>query len=192
MLFFSLSRIATTLLLFLVASAAASAEETMSINGTQLKVTTDYGRDVVIFNNDCGTQTLSRQQLLQGAIPSDLVPCPRSGQATQAPPAYSPDTSGTRWGAVAAGVDGWMVGAGTALQMNSETEARNSALASCRSTGIASCKVQGTFTGCGYISISTRGSDPSWGMGPTPSDAYDACYSRLVHGNCKAAIGGCN
>lgn len=102
------------------------------------------------------------------------------------------------WGAIAAGIDEYGNGAarvsvGSALGHATEQSARNAALAKCREGGVQNCRIQSTFTGCGYVTVSRQGSRPvAWGMGPTSQSAYDNCYSRIREGNCEQPIGGCN
>lgn len=50
-----------------------------TINGTQVEVCVDLGRGIATFNNNCGSQTLTQGQLAAGAIPNQIIPCPRGG-----------------------------------------------------------------------------------------------------------------
>ena len=47
------------------------------INGTQVYTEIDQAARVATFSNQCGSQTLTQSQLQQGAIPTDIIPCPR-------------------------------------------------------------------------------------------------------------------
>lgn len=102
------------------------------------------------------------------------------------------------WGAIAAGIDEYgntsRVAVGSAIGHPTEQSARNAALQKCREGGVRNCRVQSTFSGCGYVTTSTNGSRPvAWGMGATGQQAYNECYRRIRSGNCiLPAIGGCN
>lgn len=47
------------------------------INGTRVFTEIDQARGVATFSNDCGSQTLTQGQLQAGAIPDQIIPCPR-------------------------------------------------------------------------------------------------------------------
>lgn len=47
------------------------------INGTRVFTQIDQARGVATFSNACGSQTLTQRQLQGGAIPDQLIPCPR-------------------------------------------------------------------------------------------------------------------
>ena len=47
------------------------------INGTQVYTVIDQGRGVATFSNSCGSQELTQRQLQAGAIPNEIIPCPR-------------------------------------------------------------------------------------------------------------------
>jgi hypothetical protein len=53
------------------------------INGTQVRECFTNGNNYVTFSNSCGTQTLTHDQLHAGAIPSQIVPCPRTQNQPQ-------------------------------------------------------------------------------------------------------------
>lgn len=61
---------------FAVSACAQSGYQT--INGTRVYTVVDQARGVATFSNDCGSQTLTQRQLQAGAIPSNIIPCPRS------------------------------------------------------------------------------------------------------------------
>jgi hypothetical protein len=52
-----------------------------TINGTQVFTVIDQGRGVATFSNSCGSQSLTQRQLQAGAIPTDIIPCPRPGRS---------------------------------------------------------------------------------------------------------------
>ncbi len=52
-------------------------EGDQTINGTQVHTTIYHDRGYAVFSNDCGSQTLTQSQLQGGAIPDDIIPCPR-------------------------------------------------------------------------------------------------------------------
>jgi hypothetical protein len=55
------------------------------IQGTRVHVVLDDQTRLGTFSNSCGSQTLSQSQLQNGAIPSNIIPCPRPG-GSSAPP----------------------------------------------------------------------------------------------------------
>ncbi len=57
-----------------------------TINGTRVFTQVDIANHQATFSNECGSQTLTQAQLQGGAIPDDIVPCPRPAQANQALP----------------------------------------------------------------------------------------------------------
>jgi hypothetical protein len=57
-----------------------------TINGTQVFTVIDQGRGVATFSNDCGSQTLTQGELQGGAIPSEIIPCPRPMAPTSTGP----------------------------------------------------------------------------------------------------------
>ena len=48
-----------------------------TINGTRVLTEIDQSRGVATFSNDCGSQTLTQSQLQNGALPTNIIPCPR-------------------------------------------------------------------------------------------------------------------
>jgi tetratricopeptide (TPR) repeat protein len=79
-------------------SLAQSGPQT--INGTAVYTEIDQARGVATFSNDCGSQTLTQGQLQAGAIPSQIIPCPRPNSAPRSgashpvvppPPTKSPE-----------------------------------------------------------------------------------------------------
>jgi hypothetical protein len=55
------------------------------INGTRVFTQIDQGRGVATFSNSCGSQTLTQRQLQNGAIPDQIIPCPRPAARPQMP-----------------------------------------------------------------------------------------------------------
>jgi len=49
-----------------------------TINGTSVHECYDGAQGEAVLTNSCGTQRMSAQDLSNGAIPTDIVPCPRS------------------------------------------------------------------------------------------------------------------
>jgi hypothetical protein len=167
-----------------------------TLQGTQVFTTIYHDRGYATFENECGKQRLTQRQLQQGAIPSDIVPCPRSSSNNTTIPNQR---SGGKllWGALAAGMDRGLfratVSVGSALKYASKSDAERAAVQQCRKNGTSDCKVVSTFTGCGYITTSNNAENVAWGAGPTAQAAYDNCYARVQGGNCRTqAIGGCN
>ncbi len=167
-----------------------------TLEGTQVFTTIYHDRGYATFENECGKQQLTQRQLQQGAIPSNIVPCPRSSSNNNTTPDQQ---SGGKllWGALAAGIDqGFFrsrVSVGSALKYASKSDAERAALKECGKNGVSGCKVVSTFTGCGYITTSNNAENVAWGAGPTAQAAYDSCYARVIGGNCYAqTIGGCN
>jgi len=68
--------------------AAAGAERIDSgyqtIRGTRVFTHLFHERGYARFSNDCGSQTLTQGQLQAGAIPDDIIPCPRSSDGPAA------------------------------------------------------------------------------------------------------------
>jgi hypothetical protein len=65
-------------------SAAAQSGD-LVINGTHVLGVVDEGRGVATFSNACGSQTLTQPQLQAGAIPNQIIPCPRNGSGASQP-----------------------------------------------------------------------------------------------------------
>ena len=59
-----------------------------TIQGTQVFTQIDQEAGVATFSNDCGSQSLSQSQLQNGAIPNNIIPCPRP--STAPPPPQQP------------------------------------------------------------------------------------------------------
>jgi Domain of unknown function (DUF4189) len=169
---------------------------TRNIDGTSVSITVYHERGYADFENSCGSQRLTQSQLQSGAKPHNIIPCPRRSTTVPNPPHVS-SGDGVRWGALAAGIKTGLfrsrVGVGSALRHSSREEAQRRAVAKCEENGV-SCNVVSTFNTCGFITVSTNGSDNVvWGMGPTAQDAYNECYRRVKGGNCVTqTIGGCN
>ena len=62
---------------------AIAEEGDQVINGTQVHTVIDRSRGVATFSNSCGSQTLTQGQLQNGAIPNNIIPCPRPQSGTQ-------------------------------------------------------------------------------------------------------------
>ncbi len=65
---------------FLVVSASSQAQESgyQIIRGTRVYTVINHAAGVATFSNACGTQTLTLAQLQAGAIPNQIIPCPKS------------------------------------------------------------------------------------------------------------------
>lgn len=48
-----------------------------TIQGTRVFTVIDQSRGIATFSNDCGSQMLTQRQLQAGAIPNNIIPCPR-------------------------------------------------------------------------------------------------------------------
>ncbi len=59
------------------------------IQGTRVFTRIDYAADNATFSNECGSQTISHRDLGAGAIPTNIIPCPRPS-APKPPPAPPP------------------------------------------------------------------------------------------------------
>ena len=167
-----------------------------TLQGTQVFTTVYHDRGYATFENECGKQQLTQRQLQQGAIPSNIIPCPRPSLNNYTTP-DQPSGGQQLWGALAAGIDQGIfrsrVSVGSALKYASKSAAERAAVSECRKNGVSGCKVVSTFTGCGYITTSNNAENVAWGMGPTAQAAYDNCYARVQGGNCfTQTIGGCN
>lgn len=64
---------------FCLLSQAIAQSGYQNIQGTRVFTRVDQSAGVATFSNDCGTQTLTQRQLQAGAIPSQIIPCPRTG-----------------------------------------------------------------------------------------------------------------
>jgi Domain of unknown function (DUF4189) len=167
------------------------------INGTRVFTQIDHARGVATFSNDCGSQTLTQQELQGGAIPSDIIPCPRPSERVERP-SGPPSSSSDRgsYGATATAIyeddDEEKVASGIAWNYSSQSEADQAALDNCSSRGGRGCKVVGRFSNgnCGYVATGSEGSRVCWGSAGTADDALDACHE---HGcsSCRTPIGGC-
>ncbi len=166
------------------------------IRGTQVNTTVYHERGYAEFTNDCGTQRLTQSQLQNGAIPNNIIPCPRPSSST---PSYQESPSGPRlWAAVAAGIRSGFLGVGSKVSVglgknySTRAEAERAAVRSCERE-ISSCKVVTAWnTGCYYITVSDNAQNVAWGAGPTAQRAYNACYERVKGGNCKTqTLGHC-
>lgn len=66
-------------LLLAITSGLAHAQESghQVINGTRVFTQIDHANQRATFSNECGRQTISRSALQAGAIPDQIIPCPR-------------------------------------------------------------------------------------------------------------------
>lgn len=166
------------------------------IQGTHVRTTIYHERGYAVFENDCGSQRLSQGQLQAGAIPRDIIPCPRPGATT--PSAPRPSSEQRLWAAVAAGIQSGglfgksKVGIGLGRNYSSRAEAERGAVSTCQER-VRSCQVVAAWnTGCYYITVSDGADNVAWGSGPTAQRAYDECYRRVKGGNCKTqTLGHC-
>ena len=76
--------------LVLVPGVAIAQSGYQTIQGTQVFIQIDQGAGVATFSNDCGSQSLSQSQLQNGAIPNNIIPCPRPSAAPPPPPPKQP------------------------------------------------------------------------------------------------------
>lgn len=60
-----------------ITTGAYAESGAQTINGTRVFTVVDRSRGVATFSNECGSQTLTQRQLQAGAIPNEIVPCPR-------------------------------------------------------------------------------------------------------------------
>lgn len=72
---------------FVLGAPAWSQSGYQTINGTRVFTQIDQAAGVATFSNDCGTQRLTQAQLQNGAIPNQIVPCPRPNGASGSPAA---------------------------------------------------------------------------------------------------------
>jgi hypothetical protein len=66
------------------AASAATITADQVINGTSVHEVLDDQSRTATFSNACGTQVLTQAQLSAGAIPDQIVPCPRPGGSNTA------------------------------------------------------------------------------------------------------------
>ena len=82
MLFHTSRRLSLSLFLGIAVSTGAYAQSGyQTINGTRVYTQIDQARGVATFSNECGSQTLTQRQLQAGAIPNQIIPCPRPQQS---------------------------------------------------------------------------------------------------------------
>lgn len=81
-------------------------------------------------------------------------------------------------------------GYGIAVGMDSEAAAKKAALANCKSSGNANCKVAGWFKGCGAYASSKKYSGVGWGK--TEAIAKAAALDKCGSGNCKIHVSECD
>jgi hypothetical protein len=70
-------------ILALPALSANAESGYQTINGTQVYTVIDRAAGVATFSNSCGSQTLTQGQLQAGAIPSQIIPCPRASSSSR-------------------------------------------------------------------------------------------------------------
>lgn len=170
-----------------------------TIQGTRVYTNVYHERGYATFENDCGKQRLTQRELQQGAIPSNIIPCPRPGSQTNTKPSdKSPGKKKRLWSAVAAGIDNGFLGVrskvsiGLGQDYSTRAEAERAAVKACKKN-ISSCKVVTAWnSGCYYITVSENADNVAWGAGPTAQAAYNECYRRVQGGNCSTeTLGGC-
>jgi RNA polymerase subunit RPABC4/transcription elongation factor Spt4 len=69
--------LAAIALLAATPAGAQSGSGWLVIQGTRVYSQADMARGIATFSNECGTQTLTHAQLGAGAIPNQIIPCPR-------------------------------------------------------------------------------------------------------------------
>jgi hypothetical protein len=55
------------------------------IQGTRVFTQIDHAADTATFSNACGSQTISHRDLAAGAIPRNIIPCPRPSASSPTP-----------------------------------------------------------------------------------------------------------
>ena len=70
-------RILAIFLFVLIASDCRAQSGYQTINGTRVFTQIDQAARVATFSNDCGSQKLTQKELQEGAIPDQIIPCPR-------------------------------------------------------------------------------------------------------------------
>lgn len=78
------------------ASVGASAQESgyQVIQGTRVFTQIDHEADTATFSNACGSQTISHSDLAAGAIPTNIIPCPRPSASSASSATPSPRVFG--------------------------------------------------------------------------------------------------
>jgi hypothetical protein len=71
-------------------SPATAESGYQTINGTRVFTVIDHASRTATFSNECGSQTLTQSQLQGGAIPDQIIPCPRPAASARAPIAVRP------------------------------------------------------------------------------------------------------
>jgi hypothetical protein len=93
-----LAEIAIFLLGLAVSDRAMAQSGYQTINGTRVLTEINQAGGYATFSNECGSQVLTQSQLQRGAIPTDIIPCPRpqrnfnSSGASGPPPSTMTDT----------------------------------------------------------------------------------------------------
>ena len=89
-----LSAITLFLCLSLLPAGSAFAQSgDQVINGTRVHTEIFASEGYAVFSNSCGSQRISQGALQNGAIPNQIIPCPRPQQkSTYLPPAQSAPT----------------------------------------------------------------------------------------------------
>jgi len=186
----------------LAAWSHASGQESgyQTIRGTRVYTQIDHANSRATFSNDCGSQVLTQRELQNGAIPTDIIPCPKPKQSYSEPSPQANPPSSTplrrKWSAVAAGIDeGFLglgskkVGVGLGKDYYNKQEAEARAISECESR-VSDCKIVGTWNSGCYFITTGNGDGVAWGSGPTAQSAYNQCRSRVP--NCDTdTIGGC-
>ncbi len=164
-----------------------------TIQGTQVYTVIDQAAGVATFSNDCGTQRLTQRELQAGAIPDQIIPCPRPGQsATQSPrprpkPSVAPPLP---WGAVAAYDDVYVW-----VRGHTEAEVKKRAASDCAARTGKACSVtsvQPNMCVCiftvNYMSGSKHRTQviirKDWMNQAACDEAYSAC-NKAHPGQCR-------
>jgi hypothetical protein len=86
---FGLGRLAlaAAVIVALALAGRAVAQESgyQTIQGTRVFTQIDHAADTATFSNACGSQTISHRDLAAGAIPTNIIPCPRPNSAAPPP-----------------------------------------------------------------------------------------------------------
>jgi hypothetical protein len=159
-----------------------------TIQGTRVFTIVDHNKKIATFTNDCGSQVLSQRQLQQGAIPTDIIPCPRSSRAK--PPSGQRD--GGYYGEIAVSTVENDLSWGAANNYRSSKEAADAALAACRKR-TSSCKLVGGFAngGCGVLATGRSSRGTTWAIGSDRSEVMNRCRSGYGGNNCRIVYAKC-
>jgi hypothetical protein len=94
-----LPMLAPVLALYCLTEPSFAQSGYQTINGTRVFTDIDQAARIATFSNECGTQRLTQAQLQAGAIPDEIIPCPRPSvnhrqpEPLSPPPIYRPQPS---------------------------------------------------------------------------------------------------